>query len=166
MTLEISWRLGATALLLFGMAGCAKPAPAVDVAKETAAINAEIAAVNAAAKARDPAKLVAFDADDVVAYDVGLAPVKSKAEDLAANKEFFKDPAANFSLTVDRTVIGQSGDIAYQTGSYVQDGTDPATHKVEHGVGNWIGTYRKVADGSWQITAFAQAPATVPPAKP
>ena len=156
------------AAALATLAGCSKPAtPTVDVTKETASINAEIAAVNAGAKARDATKVVAYDADDLVAYFPGFAPVKSKADDLATNTEFFKDPAANFSLTVDQTVIGQAGDIAYQSGSYTQDGTNPATHQVEHVTGNWVGAYRKDADGTWKITALAQTPApSQPPAKP
>jgi len=147
------------------LAACAKPAaPAVDVAKEAAAINAEDAALNAAMKARDAGKAVAYDADDIVNYGPGAPPITSKAADLAANKAAFADPAYAFSFTVDRTEVAASGDLAYQTGAYDSTATNPATKKAEHSTGNWVATFKKAADGTWKLAAVAATQATAPPA--
>jgi ketosteroid isomerase-like protein len=158
-------RSAAAMVLLAGLGACAKPEPSVDVAKETAAIDAEIAAINAAVKARDPAGAVAYDAADMISYGPG-AIIKGKDADLAANKAAFADPAYAFSIAADRTEIARSGELAFQTGSYQQSDTNPATHKIERSFGEWVATYRKDADGTWKIAAVAASPGPTPPAKP
>ena len=158
-----SKRLLLAAAGLVALAACAKPPPAVDTAKEADAINAEVAAVNAALKAKDADKAVAFDADDIVGWGGGGPPVKSKADDLAANKAAFADPNYSFTLTADHTEVAKSGDIAWGTGSYSETDTSPTTHKVESQSGNWVAGYRKAADGTWKVTAVASAQVAAPP---
>src|SRR5215469_17348081 len=114
---------GARLLLVAGiaaaiLAACAKPTPAIDTAKEAAAINAEIAAINAASRAKDADKAVAFDADDFTGWDGGPT-VKRKADDLAAYKALMADPNFTCVLSVDHTEVAKSDDLAYQTGSYM-----------------------------------------------
>jgi ketosteroid isomerase-like protein len=154
----------ACAASLASLAACAKPAPpAVDVAKETAALTAVDAALNDAAKAKDADKAVAYDADDIVSYGPGAAPITSKAADLAATKAEYADPAFSFTFTVDRTVVAASGDLAYQTGAFDQTLTNPDTKKAERTAGNWVATFKKASDGTWQLSAAAATP-TLPPA--
>jgi ketosteroid isomerase-like protein len=167
MTSSTRLALGVAGIaMVSALTACAKAPPAVDLTKEAAAINAEDVALNAALKAKDADKAVAYDADDIVSWAPGAPAVHSKADDLAGNKVAFADPAFAFSFTVDHTEVAKSGDLAYQTGGYTQTDTNPTTHKVETLAGNWVTSWRKAADGTWQIAASASTQATPPPAKP
>ena len=153
----------ACAAALASLEACAKPAPpAVDATKETAALTAVDAALNDAAKAKDADKAVAYDADDIVSYGPGAAPITSKAADLAATKAEYADPAFSFTFTVDRTVVATSGDLAYQTGAFDQTLTNPTTKQAGRSAGNWVATFKKATDGTWQISAIAATPAAAP----
>jgi ketosteroid isomerase-like protein len=149
-----------------GLASCAKPPPTVDVAKETDAINAEDAAINAAFKAKDADKAVAYDADDVTSWAPGSPPITSKVEDLASTKASFLDPGYSFSFAAGHTEIAKAGDLAYQTGSFNMTATNPATHKVEAMSGNWVAAFKKADDGTWKIAAVAATPGAAASAAP
>lgn len=152
----------AAAAALFALAACQKPAPAVDTAKETAAINAQIDGFNAAVKARDAEKTVAIDAADVVIYGSGQPTVKGKDEDLKGTKEAFADPGYSFNVKAETTQVAKSGEMAVQTGTYESSATNPKTKAVDHMSGNWVGEWRKEADG-WKLAAVSTA-AGAPPA--
>jgi ketosteroid isomerase-like protein len=153
------------AAALASLAACAQPSPpAVDANKEAAAINAEDAAMNAAFKAKDADKAVAYDADDIINYAPGAPPITSKAADLVANKALFADSAFTFNFTVDKTFVASSGDLAYQTGAFDQTATNAATKAVDHTTGNWVAVFRKASDGTWKLSAVAATPAAATPA--
>jgi ketosteroid isomerase-like protein len=172
MTHSTRFALGVASIAMVStLMACAKPAPAVDLAKEAAAINAADAAINAAMKAKDAVKATAYDADDIVNYAPGYPPVLGKAADLAGDKAGFTDPAFTFSFTVDHTEVAKSGDLAYQSGAFSQTDTNPTTRKVESSTGNWVAAWRKGTDGTWLLAAVAATPTTAAapaaaPAKP
>lgn len=152
-------RLGllAAVALLPALAACQKPAPVVDPAKETAAINAQIEAFNSATKAKDAVKAVAIDAPDVRGYGGGAPDVRSKDEDLNANKAMMADPAYAFQVRPEHTKIARSGDVAFQTGVWDASMTNPKTKAVEHSTGHWAAGWEKGADGVWKLAAFSLA---------
>jgi ketosteroid isomerase-like protein len=151
------------AAVLASLAACAKP---VDVAKETAAIKAEDAALNAAIKAKNADGAVAYDADDIISYGAGAPPITSKAADLAATKSIYADPNYRFSFTADRTDVAASGDLAYQSGSYAETATNPDTSQPENSTGNWVAVFKKSKDDVWKLTAVSATPAPAPAPAP
>ena len=156
--------LAAGAAMLLTLAACQKAAAPVDTAKEEAAINAQIDALNAAAKAKDAGKLVAFDATEFHSYGGGGPDVNSKDDDLKANTAMVADPAFAMTLKAEHLEIAKSGDLAIQTGSSENTGTNPATKAVEHSTAHWVAGWRKGSDGGWKLAAVAigSPPPTAP----
>jgi ketosteroid isomerase-like protein len=164
MQIKIRHGLLAAVLILPALAACQQPA-AVDAAKEEAAINAQVDAVNAAIKAKDADKIVAIDADDIRGYGGGGPDVASKDEDLKADKVFVADPAYGGSVKAEHLEVAKSGDLAIQTGSFDFTGTNPQTKAVEHSTGHWVAGWRKDKDGAWKMAAISVAP-SAPAAAP
>jgi ketosteroid isomerase-like protein len=158
MQIKIRHGLMAAVLVLPALAACQQPA-AVDTAKEEAAINAQVDAVNAAIKAKDADKLVSIDADDIRGYGGGGPDVASKDEDLKADKVMVADPAYGGSVKAEHLEVAKSGDLAVQTGSFDFTGTNPQTKAVEHSTGHWVAGWRKDKDGAWKMAAIGVAPA-------
>jgi ketosteroid isomerase-like protein len=153
----------AAVALLPALCACQQAAP-VDTAKEEAAINAQIDAINAGIKAKDPAKITSIDADDIRGYGGGGPDVMSKDEDQKADKALIADPGYGGSVKGEHVEIAKSGDLAVQTGSWDFTGTNPATKAVEHQTGHWVAGWRKDKDGGWKLAAVSAAPSFVAPA--
>jgi len=164
MTQDI--RLGLlVAALLPALAACQKPAPPADAAKETAAINAQNDAFNAAAKTRDVEKAVAIDAADIRGYGGGGPDVTSKDDDLKSTRAAMADPAYAFSVKPEHTEVAKSGDIAFQTGVWESQATNPSTKAVERSSGHFVVGWRKDAAGTWRLAAVsASGPTLAAPA--
>ena len=107
MTIKLSVGLLAAAAMLPALSACQQPAATVDVAKEAAAVNAEVDAFNAAAKAKDAVKAVALDATDVRGYGGG-PDITSPDQDLKVTKEMMADPAYSFVVKPDHTEVARS----------------------------------------------------------
>jgi ketosteroid isomerase-like protein len=170
MTIKLPVGLLAAAAMLPALSACQQPAATVDVAKETAAINAQIDAFNAAAKAKDATKAVAIDATDMRGYGGG-PDVAGPDEDLKVTKAMMADPAYGFAVKPDHTEVAKSGELAFQTGSFEAAYTNPQTKAVEHAPGHFVAVWRKDAAGAWKLAAVssANAPpaaAAMPDAKP
>jgi len=159
--MTIASRLGllAAVALLPALAACQPPA-AVDTAKEEAAINAQIDAFNAAAKAKDADKMVSMDADDFRGYGGG-PDVSGKAADLAGDKALAADPAFAMTVKADHTEVAKSGDLAVQTGTVEFTGTNPQTKAVDHQTAHFVAGWRKDKDG-WKLAAVASSPVMAP----
>ena len=145
--------------LCAALAGCQKPAPAVDTAKEEAAINAMLDAFNAAAKAKDADKLVAMDAADIRGYGGGGPDVTSKDEDLKATKAILGDPNYAFAIKAEHTEVAKSGDLAWQSGTWDGTFSDPKTKQAVKSSGHYVAAYRKDDQGAWKLAAVSTADA-------
>jgi ketosteroid isomerase-like protein len=139
------------------LAACQKPALAVDAAKEIAAINAQINALNRASTVKDAERAVAADAPDIRAYGGGGPDIGSKADDLKIMKAIMADPAYAYQLKPEHTEIAKSGDIAFQTGSWAASATNPGAKSVAHWAGHYVAGWRKDADGTWKMAALSVA---------
>lgn len=165
MTFKLPVGLMAAAAILPALSACQKPAGTVDLAKEAAAVNAQVDAFNAAAKAKDPVKAVALDAADIRGYGGG-PDVNGPDEDLKATKAMMADPAYSFAVKPDHTEVAKSGDLAFQTGSFEAAGTNPQTKAVEHATGHFVAVFRKDEAGVWKLAAVSSASAAPPMAAP
>lgn len=154
--------LGAAAAAgLVGLAACQAPAPAADTAKETAAIEAQIAALNAALKAGDAERAVSIDAPDIRVYGGG-PDVASAAEDLKATKAMLADPAYQFAVKAEHTEVAKSGDLGWQSGTFEGSATNPKTKAVEHVRGHFVAGWKKDDQGRWKLAAVSTAPTPAP----
>jgi len=158
-----SFGLIAAAALVSGLAACQKPAAAVDTAKESAAIQAQVDAFNAAAKAHDAEKMTAMDAADFKGYGGG-PDVTGRDEDLKASKAQVADPAYAFVVKPEHTDVAKSGDLALQTGTFDASGTNSATKAVEHISGHYVAGWKKDDQGTWRLAEVASAPGAAAPA--
>ncbi len=153
--MKCAWMGCAAALLL---AGCDKAAaPPVDPAKETAAINAQVDAFNAAMKAGDVERAIAVEANDIHTYGGG-PDVTSATQDLTDTKALMHDP--NYSLRVkpEHTEVAKAGDMAWQYGSWDASASDPKTGKPAKASGHWVAAWRKDDQGRWKLAAVSNAP--------
>jgi len=165
MTIKLPIGLLAAAAMLPALSACEKPAATVDTAKETAALQAQLDAFNAAAKAKDAEKMVALDATDVKGYGGG-PDINGRDEDLKVTKAMLADPAYSFAVKAEHTEIAKSGDLAVQTGSFEGAGTNPTTKAVEHATGHYVAAFRKDADGTWKLAAVSSSPTPAAGAMP
>jgi len=163
MTIKLPVGLLAAAALAPALGACQQPAATVDTAKEAAALNAQVDAFNAAAKAKDADKMVALDAADVKGYGGG-PDINGRDEDLKATKAQLADPAYSFAVKPDHTEVAKSGELAFQTGTFEAAGTSPTTKAVEHVAGHFVAVFRKDADGTWKLAAVSSSPNSSMPA--
>jgi uncharacterized protein (TIGR02246 family) len=147
------------------MVGCAqRPAEPPDTrAADEAAIRAAVTEWSAAARAKDAAKFVSFYADDGDVMMAGFPDISGIAAIREGIAGMMQDPNFSLSFAAERVVVARSGDLAYETGSYVMtmsgpDG-EPATEQ-----GHYVVIWRKQADGSWKVAI--DAPLSDPPAQP
>jgi uncharacterized protein (TIGR02246 family) len=162
--MNISGRIGIPIVALV-LAGCAqRPAEPPDTrAADEAAIRATVTEWSAAARAKDAAKFVSFYADDGVVMMAGVPDISGIAAIREGIGGMMQDPNFALSFEADRVVVARSGDLAYETGSYVMtmsgpDG-EPATEQ-----GHYVVIWRKQADGGWKVAV--DAPLSDPPAQP
>jgi uncharacterized protein (TIGR02246 family) len=104
----------------------------------------------AAWKAKDPAKVAGFYADDAVVAVPGEPAQRGAAAIRAATDTDLKDPAFALDFANEKTQVAASGDMAYTRGTFRVTFTDPATKKPRTEAGSYLTVFRKQDDGSWK----------------
>ncbi|HKY60731.1 MAG TPA: SgcJ/EcaC family oxidoreductase [Gemmatimonadota bacterium] len=122
---------------------------------DAASVQAEIEAIDdrfeQALLAGDAATLATFYTDDAIA----LPPGAPRAEGRAAIQELFASwfaevPAPEgFTLTTDDLRVAESGDIAYEVGTYTSRGTSPEGEAYDE-TGKYLVVWKNV-DGEWKV---------------
>jgi uncharacterized protein (TIGR02246 family) len=158
------------ALFLFALAtllGCdaAKPAataaaPAVDLAKEEAAIRETDAQWLASAKSRDVEKAVSFWSDDAIILQPDTPPIVGRDAIRKYVSEAFASPDFSITFVTDTVTVAASGDMAYETGRDTMTFRPPGGKRMtinNRGVVVW----RKQTDGKWKaaVDIWNAAPA-------
>ncbi len=143
----------ATSLLLIAALGCSTSqpaAPAVDIAKEEAAIRAADAQWLAAAKAHDLEKTVNAWADDATIFASDQpVPIRGRQAIHDYVAQAFATPGFAIEWTTDQVVVSKSGDMAYSTGSDVFTFPGPNKKLVKQKTGGVV-VWRKQPDGAWK----------------
>lgn len=124
---------------------------------DAASVRSEIEAANdgfeQALLAQDAATLATFYTEDAVA----LPPGAARAEGRAAIESMFADwfgqmtPSETFTLTTDDFVLSESGDIAYEVGTYRTAGSGPEGQAYDI-TGKYLAAWEN-EDGEWKIAA-------------
>src|SRR5437764_2772685 len=96
--------------------GCAPAKPAIDLAKEEAAIRQTDAQWLAAAKSRDVEKAVSFWSEDATILQPETPPVVGRAAIRKYVSEAFASPDFSITFVTDTVTVAASGDMAYETG--------------------------------------------------
>ena len=138
----------AVVVSLAGCAGGAKP-PVVDTAAIKAAVDSVGQAVNTAIAAKDTNAVVALYADDAQL----LAPNRPRAEGTDAIRQvwaaLFRMPGAQLTLTSDRRIVSEAGDLVADVGIYEFKVTGPK-QKPLLDVGKYVTVLQRV-NGQWKI---------------
>jgi len=139
--------------------GCAGPpqAPAVDLAAESAAIEALISEQLAANN--QPGEAGADGYVSVASEDlILLQPNGERVEGRQAVRDWALQftSSEDFSVTyaADRVEVATSGDLAYAVGSYEFSLKDADGNNVADR-GKFMDAFRKGADGNWEMTVIA-----------
>jgi ketosteroid isomerase-like protein len=169
-------KLAAVALpiLLAGtLSACAKPEaakPAVDTAKITDTVKADVEALVTALNAKDIDKAVSHDAPNIVGMFHGAPNISSPAEDKALTSQQLKDSAFHLEVSNPTVDVAQAGDMAVYRSNYKATFTDTKTNKQVTEEGNWVAIYKPQSDGSWKVAlsmiADAAPAASAAPATP
>lgn len=145
-----------TCAAILACAACQKataPAPAVDTASETQAIETvekgQLAAIGQ--KSADGATDL-YAEDAVFIGDDGNA-TRGKEAIKGMFKEFLADPTLTLDYTPGAKTFSSSGDMAYSTASYTETYTDPKTKKPVTMKGTNLSVWKKQTDGSWKLVA-------------
>jgi len=115
---------------------------------------------------KDAAKIASYYTDDAIFIECGSPAVNGKAAIQKELSGMVTDPALAVKFHSTTVDVAKSGDIAYTTGPYTIDMTDPATKQVMHDHGTYVTVYRKQADGSWKAavdTVISEVPPPAPP---
>jgi uncharacterized protein (TIGR02246 family) len=139
------------------IAGCSQaPAPTDTRKADEAAIRAAGDALEQAAEAKDLDKCMALYVDDPVLF-VARAPAVVGRDALRKAFQGFLAVSALKLETSDLIVdVAQSGDLAFERGSYSNTITD-AKGKTTTETGKLALVWKKQADGSWKIAADTNA---------
>lgn len=135
---------------------CTPATPPAEKASAPDPLAVELKAIRAAGEigfnalqAGDAASVAAFYSEDAILmpanrqYVVGRRAIKE-----AYAAEFEANKAAGITLVMDETDLGVSGNLAYQTGTFLGTGLDGKPQ----GSGKFLQVWQKQADGLWQIT--------------
>lgn len=148
-------------LAALALAGCTagEMAPAVDLEAEAEAIEARSATWMRAVQARDAAAVAALFAPDGEILQQGQAPIMGPAAvEGAVEEEWTAYPDFTVSWTTNRVEVADSGDLAYERGSWTADPDGPGDEPEEHG--EYVTIWRKM-DGEW-VVAFDAGVSTDP----
>lgn len=135
--------------------GATEEAAATDAATARAEIEAIGDRFEQALLAEDAATLGTFYAEDAVL----LPPGNPRAEGPAAIEAMFASwfaqiPAPEgFTLTTDDVQLAESGDIAYEVGTYTSRGTSPEGEAYDE-TGKFVVVWKNVG-GEWKVAADA-----------
>ncbi len=156
-------------VLAAGVASCDNLGPGkpdqVDVAAVKQALATVEAGWNQAFHAKNLNALVQPYASDAVFVLPGLPPQVGTSAIRTVYAEALKDRNFDVTLTSDRVVVAQSGELAYSQGHLVMKGTDPKTKQPATTMtGPYLTVFKKQADGSWK--AIQDWVAANPPSAP
>jgi uncharacterized protein (TIGR02246 family) len=161
------WNITMLAAVLVALVACSGGGAPAAAGADSAAIKAVNVAWNKAYNAGDGAAVAALYADDAVLSAPGVAPLRGTA---AITAYYLKDAPATVANGIttadgDASDIGQSGDLAWQWGTY--QNTNKAGAVVE--TGKFLSVFER-RGGKWMIVRdmwnadTAAAPATAPTA--
>ncbi len=128
-----------------------------DATVDAATVRTEIETINdrfeQALVAHDAATVATFYTDDAVALPAGAPRAQGRAaiEDMFA--EWFEQAPApeSFTLTTDDLVLAESGEVAYEIGTYQVRGTSPAGETYDE-TGKYLVVWEDV-NGEWKVAA-------------
>jgi uncharacterized protein (TIGR02246 family) len=140
------------------IAGCSQaPGPPMDTRKaDEAAITAAGVALAQAAEAKDLDTCMSFYVDDPVLFVPGAPAVIGKDAVRQAFAGFLGVRALKLETSGLMIDVAQSGDLAFERGSYANTITD-AKGKTTTETGKLALVWKKQADGSWKIAADTNA---------
>jgi uncharacterized protein (TIGR02246 family) len=116
----------------------------------------------AAFRARDPARIADFYADDAVFVTPGRAPVIGRKAVAEIMVEDLKDPGFNLELTEQTSRMAVSGDLAYIRGTFTASFTSPQSGQVQSIGGTYLQVLGKQEGGGWQILEDISSPGPPP----
>ena len=151
-------RVMAASLAVALGAGCSQaPGPPMDTRKaDEAAITAAGVALAHAAEAKDLDKCMSFYVDDPVLFVPGAPASIGKDAVRQAFAGFLEVQALKLETSGLIIDVAQSGDLAFERGSYANTITD-AKGKTTTETGKLALVWKKQADGSWKIAADTNA---------
>lgn len=136
--------LAVFAALLLAACATTRPAPAPQV--DVAALEREVAATETAFARtmadRDFEAFASFLAEDAIFVN-GRNPLRGRDAIIAHWKRFYEEPDAPFSWRPDIVVVLSSGELAQTKGPVFDPEGNP--------IAEFRSTWRRNADGSWQI---------------
>lgn len=124
---------------------------------DAATVRSEIEAINDRFEqtllAQDAAALAAIYTEDAIAMPPGTPRVEGRAAIESMFADWFTQmaPSESFTLTTDEVVLPESGEVAYEIGSYQTSGTSPEGEAYE-ATGKYLVIWENV-DGEWKIAA-------------
>lgn len=130
---------------------------AEEVAGGGSAADAEqaVAAVNErwrqAALAGDAAALASLYAEDAVLLAPGMPTAKGRAAIQSAFGTIFQSPPSSVTIESDATIVSESGELAFDHGTYTMSGTTPAGEAWQD-TGKFLGVLRNTG-GEWTYIA-------------
>jgi ketosteroid isomerase-like protein len=160
------WPLTACCALTAGLVGgCGKAPPAADTKKIAQVVKSTVAASLTAINAHDAEKAVAaLDAPDFVGINPGREDLNGPADDLEFSKQMAADPARRVVVADEKVDVAASGDLAVYTATYDSAYTDAKSKAPTTQHGNFVGVFRKQADGSMKLTLSISSPLAEPKA--
>lgn len=149
--------LAAIGLLTACQTEPAEQTGATEEAADASGVRSEIESINdryeQALLAQDAATIAAIYTDDAVV----LPPSNRRTEGRAAIESMFTSwfgqmpPSDTFTLTSDQLVLAESGDIAYEIGTYQTSGSSTTGETYEES-GKYLAVWENV-DGEWKMAA-------------
>jgi uncharacterized protein (TIGR02246 family) len=114
-----------------------------------------VAAVNErwrqAALAGDAAALASLYAEDAVLLAPGMPTAKGRSAIQSAFATIFQSPPSSVTIESDATIVSESGELAFDHGTYTMAGTTPAGEAWQD-TGKFLGVLRNT-DGEWTYIA-------------
>ncbi len=144
------------------MSAVACAGPKVDIAAETAALDARSKGVSAAEAAKDREGALSYWEADAIMQPAGMPQLQGRDAISAVYRTFMDSSGLkSFEGRSSGFTIAQSGDLAYETGVNRMTFSTPKGDVLD--VGKYIAVWRKT-DGTWYIAALSftsDAPAPV-----
>ena len=128
-----------------------------DATVDATTVRTEIEAINdrfeQALVAHDAPTIATFYTDDAVALPAGAPRAEGRAAIEAVFAGWFEQapPPESFTLTTDDLVLAESGEVAYEIGTYQVRGTSPAGKTYDE-IGKYLVVWEDV-NGEWKVAA-------------